>query len=335
MQGPGGSWKVEEKIPLKAIFFLEQSPDDFAAPVGKAHAKAMIIETLEHVTRSNLFTLKEKEDLVKNFIKRANSLAGSIPAFRLKLSLTGEFWQEMERALLSVKTHEKIEHKDEVINSKKMMIKERKNKGCSHFVYRGVSMNPAFVESEMITVIPYGSSRIRTGDVVCYKTDANENVIVHRVVGIKGTRIKTKGDNNASPDPFTIESDDIIGRVCSSRREGRIRRVYGGAAGLAVMLLARLYKPAVIFASRMLHNSYCSISRTGIMRKLLPENKQIDVAVFERQNIKYPKIIFSGKTIGRYSQKYKKWHIKRPYRIFVDEAMLPDFKRSSRIKKEE
>ena len=62
MQGPGGSWKVEECIPLAAIFFLEQSPDDYVKPVDKAHAKAMIIDTVEHVTRSNTLTRKGKTE---------------------------------------------------------------------------------------------------------------------------------------------------------------------------------------------------------------------------------------------------------------------------------
>jgi signal peptidase len=333
--GPGGSWKVEEEIPLKAIFFLEQSPDDSARPLDMAHAKTMIIDTLEHVTRSNIFTVKEKQELVKNFIRRANSLAGSVPAFQLHISLTGEFWKEMEKALLPV--IEKVEKtaKENIRQAGNDPISKNRQGGPLHFVYRGISMNPSFIEPEMIAVIPYKDSMIRKGDVICYKTDANEDVIVHRIIDIKGLRVKTKGDNNAAPDLYTIEKKDIIGRVYESRREGRLRTIHGGAMGIVVMLLARMRKPAVIFTIGMLHGVYRSISRTGIMRKLLPENKQIDVAVFERKNIKYPKIVFSGRTIGTYNLKEKRWDIKRPYRIFVDEAMLPDFKRSSRIKKEE
>ncbi len=329
MHGPGGSWKVEEKIPLNAIFFLVQSPDDYVRPLDMAHTKAMIIDTLEHVTRSNIFSVMENQKLVKNFIKRANSLAESVPSFRLYLSLDGEFWKEMEKALPTAFEHPEKASKQYLRQSGIDFINKNKNKSPLYFVYRGVSMNPSFIEPEMITAVPYGSSRIRTGDVVCYKTDVNESVIVHRVVGLKGSRIKTKGDNNSASDPYTLEAKDIIGRVCTSVREGRSRSVYGGAAGVAAMYSIRIRKPAAQFISGMLHSIYRFISRTGIMRKLLPEKKKIDVAVFERQNIQYPKIIFSGRTIGRYNQKDKRWHIKRPYRIFVDESRLPDFRRLS------
>ncbi len=335
MQGPGGSWKVEEKIPLKAIFFLEQSPDDSVRPLDKVHAKTMIIDTLEHVSRSNILTAREKEDMVKNFIRRANSLAGSVPAFKLHVSLTGEFFKEMEKVLLSMTGHREKTANNDIRTSEKCIIHKNKHESPLHFVYRGVSMNPSFIEPEMITVIPYTDAAIRKGDVICFKTDANENVIVHRVIGIKGSRIQTKGDNNAAPDPYAIEKKDIIGRVHESRRDGRLRKIHGGAIGIAVMHLAKIRKPAVIFTTGMLHNAYRFISRTGIMRRLLPESRQIEVAVFERKNIRYPKIIFSGRTIGRYDQKEKRWNIKRPYRIFLDESRLPDFRRPSRLKKEE
>jgi signal peptidase I len=327
MQGPGGRWKVEEAIPLEAIYFLQQSPDDFVAPVDRAHAKAMIIDTVEHVTRSNMFSVMEKQKLVKNFIKRANSLAESVPAFRLHLSLTGEFWKEMEKVLPTEIKHEEETSKEYFGQSVIDFIHKNINKGPLYFVYRGVSMNPTFIEPEMITVFPYEKSRIRTGDVICYKTTADENVIVHRIIGINGSRIQTKGDNNAAPDPYTIEAADIIGRVCESRKEGRLRRIHGGAAGITAMYCIRMRKPGMRFMSEMLHSVYNYLSHSGIMRKLLPGKIKIDFAVFERGKIKYPKIIISGKTIGRYNPREQRWNIKRPYRFFIDESRLPDVKR--------
>ncbi len=334
-KGPGGSWKVEDGIQLNVIFFLVQSPNDFAIPVDKAHAKAMIIDTVEHVTRSNMFTAREKQGLVKNFIKRANVLSQSVPAFQLHISLTGEFWKEMEKTLKSVILQRREIEEVNVRLSENDYVQKRKNGNCLYFVYRGVSMNPTFIEPEMMTVIPYDAgSRIKKGDVICYKTETREDTIVHRIIEVKDSKIRTKGDSNANPDPYTIDRINVIGRVCESHRDGRMRRIYGGLLGVAEMHLVKVRRPVMRFISRLLHCVYHGLSRSGIFIKLLPKVKRIELAVFERKNNKYPKLIFSGRKIGMYDPVMKGWKIRRPYRLFVNESRLPGFERSLRLKTE-
>ena len=119
-------------------------------------------------------------------------------------------------------------------------------------------------------------------------------MIVHRIIGIKGSRIQTKGDNNAAPDPYTIDRINVIGRVCASQREGRLRKIYGGMAGVAAMQLIRIRRPASRFISGMLHGVYRGLSRSGIFIKLLPKGRRIELAVFERKNTQYPKLGFFG-----------------------------------------
>ena len=36
--GPGGTWEVQEAVPLRGVFFLSQAPEDLTEPLGPGHA---------------------------------------------------------------------------------------------------------------------------------------------------------------------------------------------------------------------------------------------------------------------------------------------------------
>ncbi|MER3601127.1 MAG: signal peptidase I [Nitrososphaerota archaeon] len=63
-------------------------------------------------------------------------------------------------------------------------------------------------------------SSVKVGDIIVFRKpcvlpggQCPEEVIVHRVVGIEGGGLRTKGDNNAAPDPWVVTSSDYIGLV--------------------------------------------------------------------------------------------------------------------------
>jgi hypothetical protein len=99
--GPGGSWDVQRAVPLRAIFFLSQSLDDRAVPLHVAPSAAMLMETVQHVSRSMTRYLAEDEvqALYREQLAAVEALARAIPAYTLHISLSGEFWKEIERVL--------------------------------------------------------------------------------------------------------------------------------------------------------------------------------------------------------------------------------------------
>jgi hypothetical protein len=100
-KGPGGSWDVQNAVPLKGIFFLAQAVEDRVERVGHGQAVSLLVECVGQVSTfitPSLF----KEELRALHLERFNNLcalARVIPAHVLHISLTGAFWQEIEQAL--------------------------------------------------------------------------------------------------------------------------------------------------------------------------------------------------------------------------------------------
>ncbi len=97
--GPGGSWDVQSAVPLRAIFLLEQSPEDRAEPVGAGEAMTYLAPSAEQIWRAFLMRLDDDDKARKIRMKRfdnLSALARTVPSYRLRLSLEGSFWEAME-----------------------------------------------------------------------------------------------------------------------------------------------------------------------------------------------------------------------------------------------
>ena len=314
--GPGGAWVVEENIPLRSIFFLKQSETDLVEPLDKYQAKAMLIDTIEHVTRLQRWGNKENNVFISRYIDSAGKIASAVPSYRLHVSLEGEFWKEMESVLPEGAEDEKIKQAVRQLPSKGELEK-------IHFIYRGTSMNPTLFEPEMLTVMPYKGKNPKKGDIICYRLGQKNNGVVHRIIALKGNSIKTRGDNSASPDDYTVDKSAVIGRVTASIRNDKRRTVYGGHAGLIDMHLQRVSRKINRFVSKLLKKSYYCLSASGVFRKIKPRSMVFKVAIFEKHLRIYPKLVLNGRTVGTFDFRTNTWQIKRPYRLFVDEKKLP------------
>lgn len=80
------------------------------------------------------------------------------------------------------------------------------------------SMDP-FIDTgaNSIEIKPKSRDEIRMGDVISFKADFDDGIIIHRVVGIgkdeQGAYYITKGDNNPLADPGKVRFEDINGIV--------------------------------------------------------------------------------------------------------------------------
>ena len=78
------------------------------------------------------------------------------------------------------------------------------------------SMDPLFdAGSNGIEVIPSSAEQIEVGDIISYRSEYADGVIIHRVIekgeDSEGTYFIVKGDNNASADPGKIRFGQIEG----------------------------------------------------------------------------------------------------------------------------
>jgi SynChlorMet cassette protein ScmC len=99
--GEGGSWQVQDAVPLGGIFFLVQSPEERLEAVGRGEAAAMLVQAAKQASWGMMRGLDPAESrrIQVRLFDNVCSLAQSVPTYLLRLSLTGAFWEELERVL--------------------------------------------------------------------------------------------------------------------------------------------------------------------------------------------------------------------------------------------
>jgi signal peptidase I len=108
-------------------------------------------------------------------------------------------------------------------------------------VYVGNSMYPTFRAPDVLCVCRRGFTRIVVGDVIVFGEPGGEKRITHRVIGMAGGAIRTRGDNNAYPDPWTLVDADVLGKVVFYQRHRKLFKVRGGRSGAAVVAVRRVF----------------------------------------------------------------------------------------------
>jgi SynChlorMet cassette protein ScmC len=99
--GAGGTWQTEHSVPLRAVFVLEQAPEDHTDSLGGGETACLLAECGEQVTWPAFHNLPEEQvrSLRARRFDNICDMTRAVPAFRLRLSLTGTFWNEIESLL--------------------------------------------------------------------------------------------------------------------------------------------------------------------------------------------------------------------------------------------
>jgi len=94
-------WNVERYVPLDAIFFLEQAAADQVAPLGQGEATAFVNQLALQVCYRYWADLDptEMRNSRKRLLQNICELARAVPAFKLRVSLNGRFWEKIEAVL--------------------------------------------------------------------------------------------------------------------------------------------------------------------------------------------------------------------------------------------
>ncbi len=189
--------------------------------------------------------------------------------------------------------------------------------------YIGPSMNPTLKSGDSIKVIPYGKRKIRIGDVIVFPSPKGFHNVVHRVISVDSQGIRTRGDNNSNIDPWTLSHDGIIGHVFWAQRGNRWRSIYGGLRGLLYSLGISATRMIDSKISFLLHPAYHWLAVTGALRPWLSALMETRVLYFSRSTGTELLLLMGRRVIGRLLPGRSQWVIRRPFRLFVDEAGLP------------
>ena len=98
--GNGWPCRANHSVPLQALFFLQQEPEDGVEPLAGVKT-ALVVERAcaEALLLFDLFSPEQGSFLGRHIFANAVSLAAAVRAFRLRVSLNGRFWEEIEEAL--------------------------------------------------------------------------------------------------------------------------------------------------------------------------------------------------------------------------------------------
>jgi SynChlorMet cassette protein ScmC len=97
----GGTWDVQNAVPLEGVFFLSRAVEDRVESVGPGHAVSLLVECAEQASQLMAQDLKKEETRALRLERFNNlcALARIVPTHVLHISLTGAFWQEIEQTL--------------------------------------------------------------------------------------------------------------------------------------------------------------------------------------------------------------------------------------------
>lgn len=92
---------IQKHIPLTAAFFLEQAKTDEVIPIKQGQTAIFMIQSAMQVYYRSWRGLSNNQKIIfkKELFENATELAKSIPAYILRVSLNGRFWNKMEKVL--------------------------------------------------------------------------------------------------------------------------------------------------------------------------------------------------------------------------------------------
>jgi signal peptidase I len=189
--------------------------------------------------------------------------------------------------------------------------------------YVGPSMNPLLRDGDGLHIVPYRNRAIRPGDVIVFIPPEGEMKIVHRVVSHDARGIRTRGDNATKADPWVLTPDSILGRVIFIQRKNRRRRIVGGFPGrLAACSFSCVHRcdAAISF---LLRPVYHRLARSAHLRKSIHGLLKPRVLCFSRPEGVELQLVVRRWLIGRRLPGKEQWEIRRPFRLCVDEEVLP------------
>jgi SynChlorMet cassette protein ScmC len=95
------TWNVQRHLRVAAIFFLEQAGKDEVKPMGQGEAAVGLNRSALQIFERYLrhVTPEEAKEIRLKIIENAGQFSRAIPAYTLRFTRRGAFWEEIERVV--------------------------------------------------------------------------------------------------------------------------------------------------------------------------------------------------------------------------------------------
>lgn len=180
---------------------------------------------------------------------------------------------------------------------------------------------------DILLVVPCDPQTVHPGDVVLF-TDPSRGQVVHRVMAIDSQGVITKGDNIPNVDDRILAPQEIQGRVTAIQRQGRTLPVPREVPAALYLLKGRQWFDRAIFG--LLQPLYHRLAQSGLFQGRLAAWMKPRLIYLSRGANPEWQLWLGKLLIGRKKAHQPEWSIRRPFRLFVDEASLPNQPPNSR-----
>jgi signal peptidase I len=187
----------------------------------------------------------------------------------------------------------------------------------------GPSMRPTLRPGDLLRVAPYEEARIRPGDVIVFTPPGEDRLITHRLVRIGPDGMRARGDNNSRPDPWSLSGRNVIGRVTHVQRGARFRPLASGPIGRVHGAMMRGLNGARHRLFLLVRPAYRWASTRGMFRFFRPPGLEPRLISIRRPAGREFQLVLGRRVIGRLAPGARRWWIRPPFRLFIDEARLP------------
>jgi hypothetical protein len=141
-------------------------------------------------------------------------------------------------------------------------------------------------------------------------------------MAINSQAVITKGDNIPTVDNRILAPQEIWGRVTAIQRQGRTLPVPREVPASLYLLKGRQWFDRAVF--RLLEPLYHRLAESGLFRGRLAAWMKPRLIYFSRGASPEWQLWLGSFLIGRKKPHESQWSIRRPFRLFVDEASLPN-----------
>ncbi len=183
-------------------------------------------------------------------------------------------------------------------------------------------MRGCLCKGDIVSIREIAIEYLSIGDVIVFRNNYNEfgeSLIVHRIVDKKGGLLITKGDNNKIVDQHPITQKDIVGKVISVHREGKILKISGGRFGLIIAKFK-------YFLRRIQSVIYKRITRIPVIRRIGKSvlnvySKDIKKISLKSKDGIIIKWVHNKKVIARKDPDSNFISIKKPFDLIIEKKI--------------
>jgi len=191
------------------------------------------------------------------------------------------------------------------------------NKTPRQHFYLGQSMKGTFRQGDVLTIqfIPF--EKLKPGDVVVFTRQNNHGreKIVHRVMRRFPGGVITRGDASTLEDCGVVTEQNLVGRVVSRERNGRISIVHGGWVGLCRGRGLHFYWRTRRRAVRVILKPYAGLKASGIVPRLW--KPKIFRVKLNSENGPCIQHVWKNRIVGRFWPEENRFECRKPWDLFI------------------